>query len=257
MEWILTDAAYRGDEKEARKILEGNRNISVNWKDPNGWTALHCAICNGKDKIVSLLLVHPDIDVNSKNNCESTPFLFACEYGMISCARLLLNDTRVGVNESNNGGYTPLWYTARYGRLELIKWWIVSGREMHLETARNFNTAIGVAKKWGKTDVVSLLEKFETNPTQTRHEVRIELGCFDELAAELFAVVIFLCDGILKIKEEKTDEATRFFEIAKRLPMELQMMLCYRVVGSMKINILGEQRELAFKKLAKRLVELK
>ena len=117
------------------------------------------------------------------------------------------------------------------------------------------NDAIGVAKKRGKTEVVSLLERFRDHPEETRHEVRVELGCFDEMAAEIFALVVFLCDGLLEIKEENMTGAARFFRMAKRLPMELQMVLCHRVVGSAGENIPGEQRELAFKELARKLLQ--
>jgi len=44
--------------------------------------------------------------------------------------------------------------------------------------------------------------------------------------------------------------AIRFFDIIKRLPMELQMMLCHRAVGSTKQNILHKDSEAAFKSLA-------
>ena len=38
-----------------------------------GSTALHRACDNGHDKIVTLLLAHPDIDVNQKNNLDRLP----------------------------------------------------------------------------------------------------------------------------------------------------------------------------------------
>ena len=63
------------------------------------------------------------------------------------------------------------------------------------------------------------------------------------MAAEVFALVVFLCDGLLKIKEENMSGAARFFRMAKELPLELQMVLCHRVVGSMRMNIPGKQSE--------------
>ena len=39
--------------------------------------------------------------------------------------------------------------------------------------------------------------------------------------------------------------------IAAKLPMELQMILCHRAVGSMKQNILRKDSEAAFKSLAR------
>jgi len=97
------------------------------------------------------------------------------------------------------------------------------------------------------------------NPTQIRHELRMKLGALDELAAEVFALTVFLCDELLLLKPAPTHNfaagaATRFFAIASQLPMELQMILCHRAVGSMKQNILQKDSEAAFKSLAKTLL---
>jgi hypothetical protein len=255
MEKKLCVATECGEEEEVRKILKGNKDINVNWQNEYRSTALHVACNNGRDKIVTMLLAHPDIDVNLKNNGKYTPFLLACARGRTNCVRLLLKDVRVKVNEPRNDEATPLWFAAIYGHLQIIKWWIASGREMDLgETGNENNDAIGAAKESGHDEVVSLLEKFRDHQTQTRHTVRTELECFDELAAELFAVVIFLSDGLFELGEKNTNGATRFLGITERLPMDLQMLLCYCVMGSTKMNIPGEQRELAFKKLAKDLL---
>ena len=82
------------------------------------------------------------------------------------------------------------------------------------------------------------------------------LGVLDELAAAVFALTVFLCDDLLQLKtaatlSPATAAATRFFTIIKRLPMELQMILCHRAVGSMKQNILHKDSEVAFKSLAR------
>ena len=88
----------------------------------------------------------------------------------------------------------------------------------------------------------------------------MKLGVLDELAAELFALTIFLCDGLLHLKSPAlissnfTTAACAFFAIAKRLPMELQMLLCRCAVGSMKQNILYQDSEPAFHSLARHLL---
>ena len=69
----------------------------------------------------------------------------------------------------------------------------------------------------------------------------------------MFALVVFVSDGLLEIKDTTTT-AARFFSIARRLPLELQMMLCHRVVGSAKEIISGKDSEVAFKELARRLL---
>jgi hypothetical protein len=112
---------------------------------------------------------------------------------------------------------------------------------MDLGEPRNYwNDAIGEAKVMGRTEVVSLLKRFRDHPEETRYEVRVEFGWLDEMAAELFAVVVFLCDGLLKMQEGSKTGTAKFFRMAKDLPMELQMVLCYRVVGSLGTNIPGE-----------------
>ena len=122
-------------------------------------------------------------------------------------------------------------------------------------------TALEIARDEGETEVASLLERFTATPALTRHELCVKLGVLDELAAEVFALTVFLCDDFLHLKPAShpaatATAATRFFTIASKLPMELQMVLCRRAVGSMKQNILRKDSEAAFKSLARILLLL-
>jgi len=113
---------------------------------------------------------------------------------------------------------------------------------------------IGVAKMYGRTELVTLLERFKENPEDTRHAMRVELGWYDEPAAEMFALVVFVSDGLLQVQDTKiTTPAARFFYIAAQLPLELQMVLCHRVVGSDKEIISGKDSEMPFKSLTNRI----
>jgi len=115
--------------------------------------------------------------------------------------------------------------------------------------------AIGAAKERGKTEIVTLLERFKENPEETRYQVRVELGLLDELAAEMFALVVFVSDGLLQFNDTTTPSpAAKFFSIATQLPLELQMVLCFRQVGSDKEIIQGKESEVAFKELAESLL---
>ena len=104
---------------------------------------------------------------------------------------------------------------------------------------------------------MSLLERFTANAALTRYEIRMKLGVLDELAAQVFALIVFLCDDLLQLKPALVTTtfnpavATRFFSIASKLPMELQMILCHRAVGSVKQSILHKDSEAAFKSLAR------
>jgi hypothetical protein len=177
--------------------------------------------------------------------------------------KVLLRDSRVDINLADNDGRSPLWWASYYGYAEVIEWMIASGRGINLDKKGKspsgnwkYYIAIEIATEDNKTEVVSLLERFTKNQAQTRHEVCLELGLVDKDAAEVFALTVFICDGFLRIKEpaaSSTATATdiRFFNIAMKLPMELQMVLCHRVFRSGKDNIKSRDSEPAFRSLAK------
>lgn len=59
--------------------------------------------------------------------------------------------------------------------------------------------------------------------------------------------------GLLKIRDENRTGAARFFSMTQKLPLEIQMLLCYQMVGSSKEIIPGGQSEMAFRALGKTL----
>jgi len=77
----------------------------------------------------------------------------------------------------------------------------------------------------------------------------------DKLPAEVFTLVVFVSDGLLRVgdRDLATTAATRFFAISTQLPLELQMVLCYRLMGFMKGIIPSKDSEVAFKELTRRL----
>jgi len=281
-------AVEKGDAKKLAGLMRQDPGFNVNmWQNGVGWTLLHLACDRDQNSpVIPLLLAHPDIDVNSKDRLGVTPFDYASAFACTSCVREMLKDSRVKVNEPNGDGQTPIWSAASYGYLDIVKWWIATGREMDLGKPGDVDNtdAIGGAKKNGWTEVASLLERFKENPEETRHMVRVELGWYDDLAAEMFALVVFVSDGLLQVTQGNQPTLTlaarflsiafrklsrkshnpnpkppdfgslRFFRIATRLPLDLQMVLCHRVVGSGKEIIPGKDSEVAFKELAKTLL---
>jgi len=253
--------------KEVRSLLEDNPGLDVNWGDAESRrTALHWASMNGHADVVKLLLGLPAINVNVRSGYGATPFSLGCMEGKVLVVRLLLKDPRVEVALADNNGRTPLWWASCNGRHEVIEWLMASGRDLgdldkmskYRDDDREYSV-LEIARMKNQTEVVSLLEKFLINSTQTRLEIRVKLGGLDELAAELFALIVFLCDGLLRLKPARaaatasrnSTAAIRFLNVARRLPMELQMMLCHRVGGSAKDSILSNSSEDAFKSLAR------
>jgi len=253
----MEDAVFQGDVKKLAELIRQDPGFKVNMDHGAGVTFLHHACDEGENSspVIPLLLAHPDIDVNVKSTGGQTPFYYPCLRGSTSSAREMLKDSRVNVNKPRNDGITPLWRAACNGYLDIIGWWIVSGREVDLGKPGDvdYTDAIGVAKIQGETEVVALLERFQNDATKTRQAVRVEVGWYDELAAGMFALVVFVSDGLLKIKDTPPSPAARYFKMARRLPLELQMLLCFRQVGSTKEIIPGKESEAAFKSLARTL----
>jgi hypothetical protein len=159
-----------------------------------------------------------DIDINQKNTFGWFPFLIACLHGPLPIVRIMLSDSRpTTMNEKDPEGNTPISWAAYQGRLEVIKLIIASGREIDLGEEGSNSDAIRTARVREKTEILSLLERFKNNQAKTRQEIRKELGLVDELAAELFVLVVFRCDGYLEIRKvickEREKKAEKFFGI--------------------------------------------
>jgi len=259
----LWAAAESGRDDEVLSLISDNPGLDVNLADLFQFTALHWASCNGHAEVVKLLLAHPSIDVNIKDTEDYTPFSRCCFNGNVPVVRLLLQDPRVDVTLSDEEGRTPLWWASFNGNHEVIEWLITRGRDLGdlNQKLKNWEgkhcTALEIAKERNQTEATLLLERFMANPSQTRYEVRLKLGQLNDLAAEFFALIVFLCDDLLRLKLDDVpphSAAVRYFAIASKLPMELQMVLCRRVVGSKKQNILHKDSEVAFKSLATNLL---
>ena len=262
----LSNAAYWGRADEVASLLKAHPNLDVNRANPIfPKTALYSASGTGKGEVVKLLLAHPDILVNWQNPAGMTSFAHACERGVVAVVKLMLKDPRVNVALADNLGHTPLWHASELHRFAALEWLIESGRDLGVVVNRKVMFD-GVEMR--KNQAVLLLERFMANPVLTRHEVRVKLGVHDALAAEVFGMTVFMCEGLLQFRPARARPgrstpaapapsvagAIRFLTVAMKLPMELQMVLCHRVVGSMKQNILHKDSEVAFKSLARTLL---
>lgn len=110
------------------------------------------------------------------------------------------------------------------------------------------------------SETSQLVRNFLKEPALTRFEVRGSLFLQQTVVSQLFALVVFVSDGLLKIKEEEEELAfsppeansIRFLKIAISLPMEVQMLLCHRTCESTRSVILSKDSELAFRSLTRK-----
>jgi len=331
----LDIAVNNGFVDNIQDLLNANPYLNLNFTDQRvsrGPTPLHraCALFE-PTKIVRLLLSQPGIDVNAKTEMGQTPFLCACLSHSVAVVEELLKDPRVDVHAADLYGRTPLWWAAFVGSNKILLRLLASGQFQpeHLlcksepnPLVPNTSLSTPIQAAISNRDSSHLLMRFYNHPETCRREFRVNLGYKDELAADLFAVVVFLCDDLLqfkpkitsplpssnkKIMEQKmarltsmkvqpkkpmpkaattvalsssssssstfkpktqrhlpapheildcnSDKIHRFFSIAKRLPMDLQAVLCHRVVGSSKSFISGKSVEPALRVLAHKLVQ--
>jgi ankyrin repeat protein len=66
----LDVAIYLGDIEQVRRLID--RGININGEKPGGWTPLHWAVRQGRQKVVELL-VASGADVNRRSSKESLP----------------------------------------------------------------------------------------------------------------------------------------------------------------------------------------
>lgn len=255
----LMDAARDGNEQEVFRILHEHPEVDVNHFEFYRSPALHLAAEMGHHKAVSLLMHHPNIDVNHQNARGLTALYLACRKGRESCARILIEDLRVDLNKTNEYGYPPFNVAALRGHTEIVKAGIASGKPIDFEEENKSNRSLVSILRDREfehheayREIVEILERFYADPHKTRRDIQIELGIVDKHAAKLYAVLMFLCDGLVKIQGQCANtNASRFFAMGSRLPLELQMVLCRRAAESSKDGISSEVAEQEFRAMAR------
>ena len=101
--------------------------------------------------------------------------------------------------------------------------------------------------------IAALIDSFDLDPAYTRQQLRELPELRDPFISDLFALVVFLCDGLLTVgtgsfasssSANNNNKAARFFRVARCLPMDLQMTLCNHVFGSSKVIVLTKNSNL-------------
>lgn len=249
----LLKVLREGQLKEVKEILQGNPSI-INALI-QGFSLLHWTCLYSQADILALLLALPDVDVNLKDHSGRSPFSLACSLGVECVVFLLLRDTRVAVNGADTDGATPLYWLAKLNYLQVLKEWIASGRELDLQVQQDgTSNIVEIARIAKNKEVAALLGNFHTHPEKTRHQVRTELGYYDDQAAQLYALVAFLSKDLLECrskegKVKKAAKRTRFFRMTRQLPAEIQVMLCHRVAGCMRSVISARKKQAALETL--------
>ena len=82
---------------------------NVNWRNSGGSTGLHLAAINNHGELLEVLLAHPTVDVNMRNNLSWTPLMMACMFGgQEDIVRRLCQATNIKLNMRDDDGFTAL-----------------------------------------------------------------------------------------------------------------------------------------------------
>jgi hypothetical protein len=246
-------------------FLDKYPQFSINSIGSHGRAAIHAAAnLDDKGEALKFILSRYNVDVNlmSRNVITGQPDAAALHCACIQCynpsnpniMRLLLEDKRTDIQILDDKGKTPLWNISNWGNLEALEAMIAfrNPQELNLDHRAEFGGSFqNVIETSIRTKVAPLLKRFQQDPVKTKREVRHKM--FDVPASRLFALIVFLCDDLLQFKLpfDELSKTVRFLMMAQRLPIELQMLLCYRAGGSSKQNILSGDSEMAFRDLAK------
>ena len=132
---LLWASCRPGELQMARELLLAGADPNTK-AGCNNWTCLMEAIWGSQEEVVDLLLAQPGLDVNAKNNNNSTALHYACEFDLYSMdyACVIRNRNRniailskllavpeILVNERDSKGWTPIMVAIIFGKPEAVR----------------------------------------------------------------------------------------------------------------------------------------
>lgn len=275
--------------RHLKVLFQMHPHVDLKWQSAKrGQTALFAAVQRKLPRVVEFLLQQPGIDPelgervlpNSPKRHSETPLGEACYQGDPALVEILLADPRVGTNTPTTFPHaTPLWWIVRNGRYNALES-LIAHRGMDLdlkafgpypepmdvmEVARAADSlgdqdAVGRRnfRKW-QVRIVSMLERFRDDRVLVVFAKRMHLLIPQALAAALFAVIVMLCDNYFflrpRLRVPDKVRTARFLRMARRLPMELQVILALRAHRSPRDMLMSNDSKGMFRYLCSLLKE--
>jgi ankyrin repeat protein len=209
-------ACIGGHIEIVKLLLENPKHTTLNKKDNKGYTPLMCVCTTGNVEIVKLLLENPKFtSLNKKSNSLCTALMFASGNGHIDVVKLLLKYLKcININEKDNNNETAFIYAYYMQHYDIIREFL---------KYPNIDTKIYSELEYDY-EIDNIIEIYRKNPNKVRSDLIIE----DNI--DIFYHIVFTSDNYFTIIENNNNES-KFMKIVTKLPIELQMIIIYRLFG--------------------------
>ena len=118
--------------EELGKILSLPQNLSnINFRDENGYSALHYSCDQGNLKIAEIL-VNANSNLNIRTNSYMTPLHLSTKRGFFDITKLLI-EHGANINVIDNEKNTPLHYICMNNHIDLLKYILGKNPEIDIE----------------------------------------------------------------------------------------------------------------------------
>jgi len=217
----------RPEHLEIVTMLLAHPKIDCNPQNPHGWTPLWLAAANGWTEMVTLLLKDPRINVKLPSHKNETPFWIACFSGSKEVLGVLITRSLFPLNFKAKGWF---WDSKTYFA------WEVAALRRYPEVSQFVKEVFGIGENNeiradrhddDDDDYYNSIDKCQQIFNEKRFKLQLELGMQSELAGRGFILMVLLSDGYLALKSHDLHyhSINRFFRVAVKLPMDLQMRM--------------------------------
>jgi len=116
----LLRAVWTHNLPEPKNVLESHPSLDVHHCEiGHGWSPIENAVAKGFHQGLALLLAHPSVDVDKRNQ-QFTLLELACFYGQTEAVRLLLRHPKITFNFAEKNR-SPLFWACYENHLETLK----------------------------------------------------------------------------------------------------------------------------------------
>ena len=116
----LKRAVWAHNLPELKNVLESHPSLDVHHSEiGHGWSPIENAVAKGFHQGLALLLAHPSVDVDKRNQ-QFTLLELACFYGQTEAVRLLLRHPKITFNFAEKNR-SPLFWACYENHLETLK----------------------------------------------------------------------------------------------------------------------------------------